>query len=441
MRGERFVALGLAHVRSSWFRELARWSTAAALPVEFVKCVSIAELRARLGSGRAFSALIIDGGLAGVDRDLVELARGSGCAVLIVDDGRAHRDWSAVGVSAVLASDFGRTELLDALNAHATLISRGDELALGDAPRITPGAWRGRLVAVTGPGGTGASLLAMALAQGFGADVRHGGLVLLADLALDADQAMLHDAGDVVPGVQELVDAHRSGEPSVQDIRSLTFAVPDRQYHLLLGVRRHRDWTAIRPRAFEAALDNLRRAYKAVVADVSPDLEGEDQCGSIDVEERNVMARTTVAAADAVVLVGLPGPKGLHRLVRLATAVVEHGVAPSDVLPVMNRAPRGPRARAELTRAFADLTAPLTGKRTPFAPLLHVGDRRHLDELVHDAARLPTQLATTLAGAVTVVLDNNGLVASTSTEPPTEPPAPVRVAPGSLGAILDEDDA
>jgi hypothetical protein len=31
MRGERYVALGLAHARSGWFSELARWSTSAAV--------------------------------------------------------------------------------------------------------------------------------------------------------------------------------------------------------------------------------------------------------------------------------------------------------------------------------------------------------------------------------------------------------------------------
>ena len=36
--------------------------------------------------------------------------------------------------------------------------------------------------------------------------------VVLADLALHADQAMLHDARDVIPGVLELVESHRSGD-------------------------------------------------------------------------------------------------------------------------------------------------------------------------------------------------------------------------------------
>src|SRR3546814_2814274 len=70
---------------------------------------------------------------------------------------------------------------------------------------------------------------------------------------------MLHAARDVVPGVAELVEAHRSGSPGPHEVRDLTWEVGARGYRLLLGLRRHRDWTAIRPRAFDAALDGLRR--------------------------------------------------------------------------------------------------------------------------------------------------------------------------------------
>jgi len=312
----------------------------------------------------------------------------------------------------------------------APFVGRADELGVDDAPRIAPGAWRAPLVAVSGPGGTGASTVAMALAQGLGSDPRHGGLVLLADLALHADQALLHDAGDVVPGVQELVEAHRAGELLVHDVRALTFAVPDRHYQLLLGLRRHRDWATVRPRAFAAALDNVRRAYKVAVADCSPDLEGEDDCGSIDVEERNTMARTAVGMADVLVIVGLPGPKGLHRMVRLVHAATSLGVEPGCVLPVLNRAPRSPRARSELTRAFAELSAPLTVGRSPFAPLLPLGERRHLDDVSRDVVRLPASLMQPITDAVGVLLDR------ARAEPVAR--APTRVRPGSLGRADDD---
>jgi hypothetical protein len=418
---------------------LARWSTSAAIPVEFVKCVTIEEVRARLASGRAFSALLVDGGLPGVDRDLVDEARACGCAVIVIDDGRMRRNWSALGASAVLPPELSRSGLLDVLETHAVAIGRGDVLPAIDGPSAVSGAWRGQLIAVTGSGGTGASTAAIALAQGLGGDVRYGGLVLLADFALDADQAMLHDAGDVVPGVQELVEAHRNGEPTTSEIRSLAFSAPDRNYHLLLGLRRHRDWVAVRPRAFDAALDGVRRAYKAVVADIDPDVEGEQECGSIDIEERNLFARAISARANVVVAVGLPGPKGLHRLVRLVDALADHHVDPGRILPVINRAPRNPRARAELTAAFAQLVRPLVSGRTALAGPIFLAERRRLDDVVGDGARLPDALTAPLAGAVGALLDRAALDTTAEVSVSMRPPEPVPVAPGSLGAWADDE--
>jgi MinD-like ATPase involved in chromosome partitioning or flagellar assembly len=434
MRGERYVALGVAHARSGWFSELARWSTSAVIPVEFVKCVTFEEVRARLSSGRAFSALLLDGGLPGVDRDLIDEARANGCAVIVIDDERIRRDWLSLGASAVLPPELTRSGLLDALEAHAVAIGRADMVPLIDQPSGEHRSWRGRLIAVTGAGGTGTSTIAIALAQGLGGDGRHGGFVVLADLRLDADQAMLHDAGDVVPGVQELVEAHRSGEPTAGDVRSLTFTSADRNYDLLLGLRRHRDWVTIRPRAFDSALDGLRRAYTAVVADVDADLEGEIECGSMDVEERNVFARSVTARADAIVVVGLPGTKGLHRLIRVVGALVEHHIDTSRILPVINRAPRSPRARAELTSAFAELVRPLMADRVSPAGPIFVPERRHLEDLVSDGRRLPDAFTAPIAGGVSALLERN------SADAPEAAPAvePVPVALGSIGSWADD---
>ena len=438
MRGERYVVLGLAHVRSEWFRDVARWSTSSTLPLEFVKCLSIEELTARLQSGRPFSAVLVDGGLIGVDRDLVDAARESGCAVIVIDDGRAGRSWTDLGASAVLPVGFAPNALLDVLAATSTLIGRGDAVAAVEGVAATPG-WRGRLIAVTGPGGTGASTVAMALAQGMGSDVRYEGRLLLADLALSADQAMLNDAGDVVPGLQELVEAHRTGRPVAQEIRSLTFAVPDRHYALLLGLRRHRDWATIRPRAFEAALDGLRRCYLAVVADVTGDLEGEAECGSVDVEDRNLLARTAVGSADVVVLVGQSGPAGIYRLVGLVAATIAHGVSTDRIVPVVNHAPRSPRARAEIIAALAELTAAVSPTGSPLAPPVLLSERRRLDDVLRDGVALPSQLVDPIQRAVAVTLERLEAAAGEAPGPGSQPEL-VPVAPGSLGAYYGADD-
>ncbi|HEX7168895.1 MAG TPA: hypothetical protein VF230_18095, partial [Acidimicrobiales bacterium] len=79
MSDGRYVVLGLALARSPWFRAVAQWANAASIPVEFVKCMSPVELRAHLASGRAFSALLVDGALPTLDRDLVDAAAEAGC--------------------------------------------------------------------------------------------------------------------------------------------------------------------------------------------------------------------------------------------------------------------------------------------------------------------------------------------------------------------------
>ncbi len=112
----------------------------------------------------------------------------------------------------------------------------------------------------------------------------------------------------------------------------------------------------MRPRAFDAALDAMRRTFHAVVVDIDDDVEGEDATGSIDVEERNTFARACTRRADLVVVVGAPGTKGMHALVRSVHRLLDHGVDPERILPVVNRVGRSPSQRAELSRAFAHLT-------------------------------------------------------------------------------------
>jgi len=435
MASERFVVLGVAQVRSPWFREVARWATSAMLPVEFVKAMSVEEARVRLRSGRGYSALLVDDSLAGVDRDLVELAREGGCAVLVVESGRVTRAWGELGASAALPATFGRDELLQVLVQVATPIARTTGTSTAQAPDAARPGFRGRLVAVTGPGGTGRSTVAAAIAQGLAADPRNLDLVCLADLALHAEQAMLHGSADVVPGLVELVESHRSGAPSIDEVRRLTWHVTERGYHLLLGLRRHRDWTAVRPRAFAAGLDGLRRGFRVVVADVDADLEGEQATGSLDVEERNTLTRTTVLAADLVVVVGRSGMKGLHSLLRTTRDVLAHGVPGERLLPLVNRSPKGPRARAELTAAFGEL---LDGGGTSqgVPSPVHLAERRRLEEVLRDGARLPDAWLLPLAGTVQALLDRTG------DEPADAPDAGVLlpVRPGTVGSWTEGSD-
>jgi hypothetical protein len=429
---ERYVLAGVAPARSAWFQEVARWATAAVLPIEFVKCMSVNESATRLASGRTFSVLLADAATAGLDRDLIDRAATAGCAVFVVDDGRSGRDWIALGASVVLPTDFDRAALLSALTEHAAMIGGPDPVSAGATSPDPTVAWRGRLIAVTGAGGTGTSTVAMALATGLGRETRHRGMVALADLALDADQALLHGSDDVVPGLQELIEAHRAGTPGIEQVRSLLFEGPQ-PYQLLLGLRRHRDWAVLRPRSFLAAIDSLRRSFTAVVADIDADVEGEAECGSVEVEERNVMARTVADQADLVLVTGGAGVHGVHALVRTIAGFVGHGVAPGRIVPVVNRGPRHARQRAEVTSAVAELTREVVARSrsrpSEVAPVVFLPERRRLDIAVRDVAAVPDQLVDPVTAAVDAVLDR--LVDGRFEVAPDEGE---RVAPGSLGS-------
>lgn len=441
--GERYVLLGLAPARADWFRMVGHWATAASLPAEFVRCVSAEEVRARLASGRVFSAALVDGATPGMDRDLVARAAEAGCATLVVDEVPPVRDWRALGAAAVLAPGFSRDELLEVLAATSTQV--GSAIVADPHPEQPGRRATCPLLAVTGPGGTGASVTAIALAQGLAmgdgrtvagrrrrADVLPPA-VLLADLCRTADQAMLHDSRVVVPGLQELVEAHRTSTPTPSALREQTFEVQQRGYRLVLGLRRPRHWVTIRPQALEATLDSLRKLADVVVADVDPDVEGEAEAGSLDVEDRNLLSRATFRGADAVLAVGEPSMKGVFALVRTLSDLLGLGVPMERILPVFNRSPRSPRARAELAASLADLLAANAGTTADrLAAPTHVPPR-DVETALRDGVALPGPGPRTLAQAARAVLDRAGGQAAGPGS------VPVPIPPGSLSAFSAQE--
>jgi hypothetical protein len=428
--GERYVLLGLAPARAPWFAALAQWATSATIAAEFIKCVSADEVRARLASGRRHSGLLIDTSSPSFDRDVVDAARAAQTPVIAVRDGRATLSRPVagdLGVVAELPATFSRDALLDVLTAHCQLIGRGDELPANLTPAEHP-LWLGQLLAVCGPGGTGASTTAIALAQGLAADARNSRRVVLADLARRADQAMLHDATDLGPGAQELVEAHRLGRPEPDEVWRTTFDVPRRGYRLLLGLRQPEAWSALRPRAIEATIVGLRSAFQVVVADVTGDVEGEAEGGSLDVEERNQLARSAVRHASVVAVVGAAGMKGVHSLAWLIRSLTRVGVAPARVVPVINRSPRNPRARAELARALAALLAG-SGRAAGLAGPIYLPERK-LEEVLRQGGPLPAAVVDPLVHAVQAVAERQADSA------PAQPGSD-RIAPGTLGSWPD----
>lgn len=421
----RYALLALAHPRAGWFREVARWASSASIPVDYTVTVSPQQAIVHLEGDRPYSALMVDASVSGVDRELISAAGSRGTRTIVVDDGSGRHDWRALGASAVLPSLFDRASLVSLLEAHALPVDELTAVPHTLAPRPVDPSAHGLLVAVTGPGGTGTSTVARALAQGLAQ--RRPGDVLLADLALHADQAVLHGTGDVVPALQELVEAHRAGSPDGDAVRDHTFEGERVGYRLLLGLRRHHDWAALRPNATAAAIASLRRAFPVVVADVEPDVEGEALTGSLDVEERNHLARTATAQAHLVLVTGSPTTQGVHRMLGAIRGLRDHGVRAEAIQPVLTRVPRRPARRASLVAAIHELST-LESTAAPVPPPLFVVHRNDVEQCVRDGEPLPTALAEPLArdvGALLAQLEQSG-------EPPAQP-EPERLRPGSLG--------
>lgn len=369
----------------AWPRAVARWGSSAVLAVEATTCMTPEELRALVRS-TPLAAAVVEVGLPGVDRSLADEVRRAGVALIVVEGPALAEAARRLEPDGVLAPDFGPEALAAVLETHAR--ARCPDPApppAGDGPE--PGV----LVAVTGPGGTGASTVAQALAS---AHARRAP-ALLADLALDADQHLRHGVDPHHDGVFELAEAlrHRPPEEVVAPV------VPQSPgYGLLCGLRRRQEWTALSAPTAEHLVDVLRRLAPVVVADVAADTDGGAEVGSVDIEDRNALARTVVAQACVVVVVGRGSTTGIHRLVRTLLELTRFGV-PHDRLRAVLNGGRRSATRAELTvRSTHRLLAAADDGPWP-VPVWLPHDRR-VEACVREAGPLPRRLVDRVGAAV-----------------------------------------
>jgi len=198
------------------------------------------------------------------------------------------------------------------------------------------------LVTVVGAPGSRSAPVAVSLARALAALAERAADVVLADLVLDAPHRALHALDPDAPGLSELIAASRFGPPP--DPALATALHPTGAgYRVLPGVQHHHDWIGLGERAAATALDAVRAAAPWIVAHTDRDLEGEPDTGSFDIADRNVLARTAVAAADLVVVAA--GDDRAGRLGALSTlqALARYGVPTDRTLLVLD--PTRVRAR------------------------------------------------------------------------------------------------
>jgi len=429
----RPVIAALGGPRADWPTVVARWATSGMISADMTHCLTADELRALVGSGMLPSIVLVDAAAAGLDRDLVGAARRTGAMVVGVHCDGTVRDWEALGCD----------DVIDPPSEPAAVVHLLERL--GRRPRATPpevtramfrradeqGA--GRLVAVTGSGGVGASTVSMLLAQGL---AQQGAAVGLVDGCRRASHSLYHDIRRPTPGLQELVEAHAAADIGPAEVRRM-LRPTSRGYSVLPGLRRHRDWTVLRGAAVRATLESLRRTYDWVVVDIDHDVDREATTGSFDVEDRHSVSVGCVRRAAVLLVVGTTDMQGLHRSLTLTEDLVDAGAARDALVPVLNRMRRSRVHRAAVLSTHADLRGLDAGRgggasdhvrgegRSPVVvPVL-----RRLEAAHRDVAPLPSAAAVQLARRV------RALAGSTSR--PTEAlDTAVPLDRGSIGTHL-----
>jgi hypothetical protein len=196
----------------------------------------------------------------------------------------------------------------------------------------------------------------------------------------------------------------------------MLFHVDRRGYSLLLGMPRPRVWTALSGRGIEFGLDGLRGAFRWVVADVTAEFDGEPETGSIDLEERNALARSTVLDASCVVVVGDATLRGLRSIPRIGRDLVELGVPLDRILAVVNRFGGSRRHRAEIHDALSALGL---SEVTRASSALVLPERRDLETIHANVDPMPDRLVGPLTSAVEAVVARAELGADDATSDPS----------------------
>jgi hypothetical protein len=125
--------------------------------------------------------------------------------------------------------------------------------------------------------------------------------------------------------------------------------------------------------------------------------------------------------ADAVVVVGSATVKGVRAIARTTKRLRLLGVEATRIIVAINRAPRSPRIRSEVSRAIAALCDE-PALRNP----LFILDRKRIELCHRDAIALPDAFCSPIARVVTHAIEQL---------PPRHRDAakPAAVVPGSLG--------
>jgi cellulose biosynthesis protein BcsQ len=342
------------------------------------RCLDLTDLLAA-GSTAAGAVAVVWSGSHRLDREsFVRLSTYGVAAVAVVEpSGAATSDDEVrrmldLGASAtVLAPPAGdpraAARFLADIAAHVTGVHArtGGDATTKDVPaRIGPdpeaaGRSAGRVITVWGPtGAPGRTTVAIGVADEL---ARLGPQVLLADAdTYGPSVAQRLGILDEVSGMAAAARAANAGTLDAATLAAAARALPT-GLHVLTGLTRADRW----PELPAAALTNLWRVARSIgwvtVVDAGFCLEEDDELSFDAVSlRRNAATVTSLAAADAVVVVGSADPVGLTRLLRAMHELADlderrPGAVPAVRHVVVNRVRPGAVGRRNTGRRIAEL--------------------------------------------------------------------------------------
>jgi len=315
----------------------------------------------------SYDVLLADDTTSFLTPHLVEQLRRRGRRVLGVfdaDDPRGKEELLQIGVDDAIERNASPEEFLAAISLLASRSTRVGAAPLdgvldrpgpgGDAPPRT--RTRGHIAAVGGPsGGVGATEIAIGLGV---AATGRGETAVVVDCDEVAPSLAQRLNLALYPNLRVAVDAveRRNGR-----LAGTLTPVAGGPLTILPGVSNPRDWTELRPGEAVEVVRQLAMLRPHVVVNVghrTEDLAGQGG------PPRYAQTRGVLAAADAVVGVGIPTPVGVGRLLEWVAEISVLTTSPIHL--ILNKTPSGSYRRAEVEAEIRRSFSPASLRFVPY---------------------------------------------------------------------------
>ena len=447
---EKPLLTALVKGSHQWVRDLNRWANGSVIDQDFAVVLSVDELVSVARATRRRLIVMVDSEYHSVIPRLSQASEELDVQTVVVRSTPRTPIDVPSGVTTidypftpdelgVLTSTLQAQNILDPYSgAEQPRLRQLD--APNASPKVSPTTTVGsRLIGVLGVGGSGASTIAMALAQTLAENHK----VVLVDLCAQADLSMYHDLDRALGGLADLMAAARKATPKTSQIRRYCIPTMGRGYFLLPGIRRQEETSIWREKHLDDLFGALLSEFDFVVCDLDGSYRSANTRAAIGEPSTTLGTEVALSRADAIVLTVGGDLRGIHGGLRIYQRLLGDSTANTPMALCVNRIPRKPMARSahgdfNLAKLTSDIAAsaergvaseiPLASGSQPKPEILMIREERGLDR-IHEAVRpLPRGLGTPLARWC------EGLVSKKSEMIQRSDPFGSRIMPGELSA-------